>query len=527
MRNNRYTLPAIIILALVVRVISLADHSLWYDEAFSVLFAQNDISTMVTGTVNAIEHPLLYYLSLNVWMRVAGDSVFMIRLFSVLIGVATIAVMYLLGRDWFDRRTGLVIALLTAIAPFHLQYSQEARMYSLLALLLMLTTWFYVRGAHALTQSHVDADTAERKTTRAVPQGVWWGLFGISAGLAMHTQQLAAFYLLALGLAPLLARRWDVFLRVVGGAGIALVIFAPWLINLPAQLAQLNVNYWINKPTAFDPFITLGIFFVGFHEYAVSQALWLYGGAIFITLLALAQVGLYARKPRRRQSSDTGAITLVLWLFIAPIVLMWLVSQVAPIYLERALIPAAMMLYVMLGWFFTRAGVPRRMSYGLIVIVGALFARGDWQQYQVDSFPYAPVDTAMTYIASNSTDPIIIHMNKLTMLPAQVATPQLTHRFIADREGSPQDTLDPSTQDVLGVRESRCVQAAAHGASDTVWLVTLARAEQQYRSSDSDDFNDTRAWLRETFVPSGEQTFKDLNIYRYTVTDTTFARDCD
>ena len=59
--------------------------------------------------------------------------------FSALCGLATVAVVYLIGRDAYDHRTGLWSAWLTAVCPPLVYYSQEARMYAWLVLLTALS----------------------------------------------------------------------------------------------------------------------------------------------------------------------------------------------------------------------------------------------------------------------------------------------------------------------------------------------------------------------------------------------------
>ncbi|MDQ7035535.1 MAG: glycosyltransferase family 39 protein [Anaerolineae bacterium] len=425
-------LLAILTLALMLRLLSLADHSLWYDEAFSVLFAQSDVSTMLSGTVNAVEHPLLYYLSLKGWMIFFGDTAFAVRLWSVTTGVATIGMMYLIGRDLFSKKTGLVAAFIVTVAPFHLQYSQETRMYSLLALLLMGATWCYIRGKPnpLLTspEHRGGTDTPENEKSKS---WLWWIAFGILAGLAMHTQYLAAFYLVALGLIPFIKRDWRTIAGVTVGATLAIIIFSPFLFNLPTQLSNLNSNYWINRPTLAQPLISLGIFMGGFHEFAITQALIVYGGALFLVVWILLQIGFYIRRPRRKSDSDNSNILLVLWLFIAPIVFMWGFSQIVPVYLERALIATVMMLYLLLAWLFTRAAMPRLIQGLLMLIVAVVFVIGDWAQYQVDTFPYSPVNAAMDTIHDNLEEgDVVIHMNKLTVLAAEVYAPD-THNVLS------------------------------------------------------------------------------------------------
>ncbi|MCV5696858.1 hypothetical protein OFN29_31850, partial [Escherichia coli] len=71
------------------------------------------------------------------------------------------------------------------------------------------------------------------------------------------------------------------------GAVIAIIIFLPFLISLPAQLSSLNANYWINRPTLAQPLISLGIFMGGYHEFPPTIALIIYGGALFVVVWLL------------------------------------------------------------------------------------------------------------------------------------------------------------------------------------------------------------------------------------------------
>ena len=180
--RNRKTLLAlagIILLATILRVVNLTGRTLWYDEAFAMLFAQAGWDAMVDGTLTPVEggaadvHPLLYYELLHLWMRTFGASVAAVRLLSVALGVLTVVAVYVLARDWFGARTGLAAALITAAAPFHavLAGNEDARA---AALALALTTWLYWR-----------AWTLDR--------WVYWAAFAFLAAVSMHTQQLAAF----------------------------------------------------------------------------------------------------------------------------------------------------------------------------------------------------------------------------------------------------------------------------------------------------------------------------------------------
>ena len=492
----------ILLFAFALRLINIDGRSLWYDEAFAVLFAEKGLDAMLYGTLEPVAggasdiHPLLYYGTLNGWMRVLGQSTIVLRLWSVLQGVATIYVLYRIGRELFSERAGLAVAFITAIAPFHVQYSQEIRMYSLLVLLLMLATWCYIRTWK---------DTRWR----------WWVLFGVFAGLAMYTQQLAAFYLLAIGLVPLLLRQKRQIVGMGVGTVVALMVYFPWLVNIPSQLEKVNSYYWVAKPGIVNFLTTLRSFFSVNLDISPTAAMLAMIGALFIVIFLVVQLVFYLRKPRRKAESDRLGILFVCWMFAAPIGLMWLVSQVQPVYLERSLIGSALMLYLALGWMFTRSGLPRI----LVVVLGGLgillAAVGLYYQYTFDTFPNSPFREAIETIHSEAqAGDVVVHMHKLTMLPMSYYDRDLTQRYIGDRPGSPEDTLALPTQEALQLIADDCIQAASRDAQ-RVWFVTFERAEREYAAAGLDDLQDAFDWLDEHYMLDERLTFNDLNVYRY------------
>ena len=139
--DNRYrqitiaSLFLILLLALVLRFHRLDAQSLWNDEGTSVAVAQRDLVTIARDAAHDI-HPPLYYWLLSGWVRLLGTSEAAVRSLSVLLGVALVALTYALGqllRPQGERWAGLAATLFAAINPFQVYYSQEARMYMLLA----------------------------------------------------------------------------------------------------------------------------------------------------------------------------------------------------------------------------------------------------------------------------------------------------------------------------------------------------------------------------------------------------------
>ncbi len=483
-----------------------------------MLFSEKGLDAMLYGTLTPVAggaadiHPLLYYSTLNVWMALSGQSPFAVRLWSVLLGVATVGVIYLLARDLFDPRTGLAAAFITAIAPFHVQYSQEARMYALLGLLLALATWCFVRGVPSPPTPLPQGEGGGLTHSRTWRQG-WWVAFGVFAALAMYTQQLAAFYLVALGLAPLLARRWDIFRRVLPGALVALLLYLPWLVNLPGQLDKVRSYYWLSPPNVGQLLLTARSFLVGALDIPGPASMIAFLGSLFLLTFFVVQVIITLRGRRRPDRQPLG---LVLWLAAAPVAFMWLVSQVQPVYLIRALLPSALLLYVALGWLFTRGGLPRPVAVVPGLVVLALTGIGLYNQYTWATFPNSPFPAAVAAIRAQwQAGDVVVHQDKLSALPMVYYDRDLNQRYLGDLPGSSDDTLALPTQEMLNLLADESVEQAAAG-SRRVWWIMFDFAERQYAAAGRPELAEALAWLDDHYSETRRWILNDLVVILYT-----------
>ncbi|NVZ67241.1 glycosyltransferase family 39 protein, partial [Pseudomonas gingeri] len=125
----------------------MGDPFVWNDEAFSVLLGRHSPAFIWLHTASDI-HPPFYYELLHGWMLLWGDSPFAIRSMSALLGVAGVALGIWLTHLVANRNAALVAGLMLALLPIAVRYSQEARMYTLMALLLIAATialFYWVR----------------------------------------------------------------------------------------------------------------------------------------------------------------------------------------------------------------------------------------------------------------------------------------------------------------------------------------------------------------------------------------------
>jgi mannosyltransferase len=147
-RSNRIfwiIICIIVILGAVLRVYGLTRQSLWLDEANGIRIAEKSFSQIISELKEDVSPPLHYFM-LHIWIKIFGPGELSTRVFVAIFGILLIPAIYYVGSSLFNREVGLISAFIASIAQFHVRYSQEVRMYSMLALLGLLSTYFLYRA---------------------------------------------------------------------------------------------------------------------------------------------------------------------------------------------------------------------------------------------------------------------------------------------------------------------------------------------------------------------------------------------
>ncbi|MBN1483786.1 MAG: glycosyltransferase family 39 protein [Chloroflexia bacterium] len=137
---------------------------------------------MIYGTVFPGREPLLFYLN-ALLARVLGLNFLTLKISTALIGIATLPVAYLLGRQLYNDAVGLLAALFLAVAKWHVLISRVGFRGILLPFSTGLTLYFLLRGLQRGRQGDL------------LWAGLWAGL-----GLYTYTAALAVLPAIALGL---------------------------------------------------------------------------------------------------------------------------------------------------------------------------------------------------------------------------------------------------------------------------------------------------------------------------------------
>ena len=149
-KTNRYLqiLIGLTLIGLILRFYNLGWNSLWLDEASTLSFARQSLLGIWESTAGGEFNPPLFYW-LEHGMLAFGESEFVLRFLPALLGVLTIPVVYLVGKEFRDRNVGIIAAALLTFSPFHIFYSQEARAYAPMLFFFSLALVFYLRASRS------------------------------------------------------------------------------------------------------------------------------------------------------------------------------------------------------------------------------------------------------------------------------------------------------------------------------------------------------------------------------------------
>jgi len=317
-------LSIILIISIFLRFYDLGTESIWLDEAASI----KESSLTLQGIADHTNQPPLYFLLLRVWISLFGTSEIALRSLSAIFGIFAVLIIYLVGKSLFNDRVGLIGAFLSSFAFFPIHYSQDARAYSLLLLLSLLSYWFFIK---LIKKDYYLNYLAYFISSILLAYTHFYGLFIIASQFIFFLVFFKKYK----------AQGWK-YLTTILALIIALI---PFVLLLKHKITVIaGTGFWIPKPD----FSTLLDTLVIFSSFGSTRYV------VFIIFILLAISGIFiikqsGRKLARGQlkkhkdkleqqtqlgSSETIAM-LILWLF-TPILIPFIESQfMTPIYQSK------------------------------------------------------------------------------------------------------------------------------------------------------------------------------------------------
>jgi 4-amino-4-deoxy-L-arabinose transferase-like glycosyltransferase len=137
-------LPLITASGAVLRVFNLDFKSLWVDEALIFQFANGDIEHVLSQNALYNSYPPLFAILTSAVMNI-GSSEWVLRIIPCLAGIAAIPMMYYLAKNFMPHIFAVFAALLVALSPSQIMYSQQVVVYSLTFLLAEIILFLFLR----------------------------------------------------------------------------------------------------------------------------------------------------------------------------------------------------------------------------------------------------------------------------------------------------------------------------------------------------------------------------------------------
>ncbi len=375
MRRTISLMIAVMTLALATRIFHVGDRVLWFDEAVSLLVAKASVPDILAAAQDDTHSPF-YYLILHFLPR--GELA--ARAFSVACGVLTVALVFLIGRRVGGNVAGAISAVLMALSPLHVWYSQEARMYALQTLLVTVSWWLLFL---------------------ALDSRCWrcWTAYAVATALSLYAQYTSAFVLVAQWLFVIVFRRQALRPWVLAQAGVAL-LFAPCVPLFMHHLVGGTFGFWLGKFSWADP----PRFFALLSGTIPKQPPYWPWATLSILLLVVAAI---------RRGKQVGAI--LLWLLV-PVILLALVSLRSNAFLPRALLMVTPAFALLIG---CAAADAKGATLAVLLAAANLFAL---QRYYFTPNPWirSPLREAAETIGRHyRSDDIVVHSSRFSYRPFQ------------------------------------------------------------------------------------------------------------
>jgi len=335
----------------------IAKRDFWYDEAFTGVAIKESFSSMLRMITTDV-HPPLYYFLVKIFAHPFSYSVFGIRLFSAIFGIISIWIVYKITKELFEHKASIWASLITAISPFAIEYSQEARMYALVGFLLLTATYFFICGL---------------KTNNPLYYLLWGIFLGLSAlthyiGIVFAPLFLIVFVYWKATEDNLLnqnlsSRNISLLLKkILPNKGIyigyitSLVLFSIWISKFLVHLKAGNLS-WIKPVELSSIILNIQIFLFGNPKGEFSAGMpfpnEIYGMAtntlLVLLVIFLCIIIFSLAKYRKREMGLTAIFSFGFLLIV------YSLSRLGMHYMvSRYLLPASFFIFILIGVWLSR-----------------------------------------------------------------------------------------------------------------------------------------------------------------------------
>ena len=363
-KEKIFTLLGLIVLMITCFLISyfmLLNQSITLDEAQSINQALLPVPQLMVYMAHDV-NTFLYILILHFWMQFFGTGIVQVRLLSLIFMLVSIPVVYKVYKESSNRNIAIIAIVFFSLSPFIIWYSSIARTYTLFILATGLSHLYFLR----LMKSNGEKGKL--------------GYF-LSSVLGIYVHYFFIFLIFSQGLYIL----WRTFInykeenlryRFFMGKQLLLkyftllflwmLVFLPWLWFVYKSGLAYGMTPLIEKPTSYTLFASFSDFIFGFQPLD-SQALLITA----YPLLSIVILLVFTRKYHARIKN----LSYFAFITFFPILLIYLISYIYPILLDRYLIftlPSLFFLITIMLTGYGKKATSILVSGFFIILVGSM-----------------------------------------------------------------------------------------------------------------------------------------------------------
>lgn len=439
----------------------LGDKQLRLDEATSWFIADRGWSGLWHAVSTSEANAGVYYALLKLWLPL-GESEFTIRVLSAIFGIATVPVVYALGRRLFGPAPAIAAAVLLATNAYFVENVQDARGYTLATFLISAASVLFV-------------DLLRRPRWPQVAGYVALGTLAIYAhffsGLVLAAHLTSLFFIQR--------RSLPVRYLFVSYLSIAIATVPLLTFTLLNDVGQID---WIREPT-WRSLARASVMLAGNAGTVLAVAY----------LLAIAAcIAAVARQRSHAQGFDRWRYAFVVLWAVGPLVVASGVSFLKPVFVPRYLMVSMPGLALVAGAALGMLGV-RRVAVGAtaVVVAVALSAAALVRWYQDPGVRWTDrleditradqSDAGMVFYSPTMLRPYLYYAERMEIMDR---LPELEYPSSYGWLGFSRTRYDPDIDAI----------AASAAERDRIWLIIGVAWDEPRKK----EFQSLRGALRET-----------------------------
>lgn len=315
--------------------LNVASASIWFDEAFSAYIVRFNYAEILQFTAADV-HPPMYYWALKAWTTVFGTTEVAFRSLSILFGGMALSGAFLLARRYFSRSIAAVSLLFLALSPTLIRYSDEARMYTMAAVIVLAATYVLTKA------------TASGKKS-------WWVTYGILVSFGMWTHYFTAIAWLShwvwrfvilqrkkndtkkQRLLRFFSKEW------VWAHVLAVGLYLPWIPLFFVQTKHVQSGFWIGQVGVYTPANYMSNFF-----YYLEQGVTTSWAGLFLVAIAILTIALLPRVSKRLTAAERKSYLLIASIAWAAPAILFVLSMppLSSVFVERYLVPSLVLMSI-------------------------------------------------------------------------------------------------------------------------------------------------------------------------------------